>query len=73
MHLRKALERFRQEQIYVKLKKCDYSLDSVSFLGHVIPGDRVSVDPEKVKAVVEWGRPTSVHEIQSFLELVGYY
>jgi alpha-acetolactate decarboxylase len=48
-------------------------LDSVSFLGHVISGKGVSVDPEKVKAIVEWGRPTSVHEIWSFLGLAGYY
>jgi hypothetical protein len=33
----------------------------------------VSVDPEKVKAVVDWTRPTSVHEVRSFLGLAGYY
>jgi hypothetical protein len=45
----------------------------VSFLGHVISGKGVAVDPEKVKAVVEWTRPTSVFEIRSFLGLAGYY
>jgi hypothetical protein len=39
----------------------------------VIFGEGVAVDPEKVKAVVEWTRPTSVFEIRSFLGLVGYY
>jgi hypothetical protein len=48
-------------------------LDSVSFLGDVISSKGVSVDPKKVKAVIEWGRPTSVHEIGSFLELASYY
>jgi hypothetical protein len=66
-HLRKALERLRREKLYAKLKKCEFWLDSVSFLGHVI------IDPEKVKAVVEWTRPTSVSEIRSFLGLAGYY
>jgi hypothetical protein len=45
----------------------------VSFLGHVIFGEGVAVDPEKVKAVVEWTRPISVFEIRSFLGLASYY
>jgi hypothetical protein len=72
-HLRKALERLRRDQLYAKLEKCEFWLDSVSFLGHVISGEGVAVDPEKVKAVVEWTRPTSIFEIRSFLGLAGYY
>jgi hypothetical protein len=45
----------------------------MSFLGHVISGEEVAVDPEKVKAMVEWTRPTSVFKIRSFLGLAGYY
>jgi hypothetical protein len=39
----------------------------------VISGEGVAVDPEKVKAMVEWTRPTSVLKIWSFLGLAGYY
>jgi hypothetical protein len=67
-HLWKALERLRREKLYAKLEKCEFWLDSVSLLRHVISGERVAVDSEKVKAVVEWTRPTSV-EIRSFLGL----
>ena len=45
----------------------------MSFLGHVISREGVVVDPEKVKAVVEWTRPSSVFEVWSFLGLAGYY
>ena len=62
-HLWKALERLRREKLHAKLEKCEFWLDSVSFLGYVISGEGVAVDPEKVKAVVEWTRPTSVFEI----------
>jgi hypothetical protein len=72
-HLWKVLERLRSEKLYAKLEKCEFWLDSVSFLGHVISGKGVAVDQEKVKAVVEWTRPTSVFEIRSFLGLAGYY
>jgi hypothetical protein len=72
-HLRKVLERLRSEKLYAKLEKCEFWLDSVSFLGYVISGKGVAVDSEKVKAVVEWTRPASVFEIRSFLGLTGYY
>jgi hypothetical protein len=71
-HLRKALERFKREQLYARLKKCEFWLDSMSFLEHMISSNVIAVDPENVKAVVEWTRPTSMFEIQSFLGLAGY-
>jgi hypothetical protein len=73
VHLRKVLERLRREQLFTKLEKCEFWLDSVSFLGHIISREGVSVDLEKVKAVVDWTKPTSVHEVRSFLRLAGYY
>ena len=57
----------------IKLKKCEFWLDSMSFLGHMIFSEGVAVDLEKVEVVVEWTRPTSVSKIRSFLGLVGYY
>jgi hypothetical protein len=72
-HLHKALERLSREKLYAKLKKCEFWLDSMSFLGQVIFGEGVAVDLEKVKAVVEWTRPTSMFKIQSFLGLASYY
>jgi hypothetical protein len=44
-HIRKALERLRREKLFAKLKKCEFWLNSMSFLRHVISGE-VVVDPE---------------------------
>ena len=44
----------------------------MGFLGHVVSGEGISMDPEKVKAVMDWPRPTSVTGIRSFLGLAGY-
>ena len=33
----------------------------------------VSIDPEKVEAVISWERPKSIFKIRSFLGLAGYY
>lgn len=55
------------------LSKCEFGLDKVAFLGHVISKEGISVNPKKVEAIVRWSRPANVSEIRSFLDLVGYY
>ena len=72
-HLKIVLQILKEEKLFAKLKKCDFWLDRISFLGHVISKDGISVDPKKVEAVVEWERPTNVSEVRSFLGMAGYY
>ncbi|KAL5571020.1 hypothetical protein UlMin_020617 [Ulmus minor] len=62
-----------EHRLYAKFSKCEFWLQSVQFLGHVISKDGLSVDPAKVEAVSRWAAPTSVTEIRSFLGLAGYY
>ena len=72
-HLRTVLQTLREKKLYAKFKKCEFWLDQVVFLGHVVTKDGISVDPAKIEAVVNWSRPTNVTEIRSFLGLAGYY
>ena len=72
-HLRMVLETLRGAQLYAKFSKCEFWLDSVTFLGHVVSKEGIRVDPKKVEAVLDWPRPTTVTEIRSFLGLAGYY
>ncbi|CAL2228612.1 unnamed protein product [Prunus armeniaca] len=72
-HLRLVLKTLRRKQLYAKLSKCQFWLDRVDFLGHVISVEGIYVDPRKVEAVVNWVQPISVTEIRSFLGLAGYY
>ena len=72
-HLRLVLQRLRENQLYAKLSKCEFWLKEVSFLGHVISEGGVSVDPGKVRDVLEWEVPQNVSEIRSFLGMAGYY
>ena len=71
-HLRIVLQLLRDHQLYAKFSKCEFWLTEVRFLGHVVSASGVSVDPEKVEAVMSWERPKSVFEIRSFLGLAGY-
>ena len=62
-HLHIILSLLREKKLYAKFKKCEFWLEEVAFLGHVVSKDRISVDPSKVEAVSKWKRPTTVTEI----------
>ena len=72
-HLRVVLQLLRDHQLYAKFSKCEFWLTKVRFLGHVVSASCMSVDPEKVEAVMSWERPKSDFEKRSFLGLLGYY
>ena len=60
------LQRLREHQLYAKFSKCEFWMKEVKFLGHVVTGEGIRVDPDKIKAVVEWTQPKNVAEIRSF-------
>src|SRR5436190_4257868 len=72
-HLRIVLQLLRDHRLYAKFSKCEFWLTEVKFLGHVVSGDDIAVDPSKIEAVMDWERPKSVFDIRSFLGLAGYY
>jgi hypothetical protein len=72
-HLRIVLQQLRDHKLYAKFSKCEFWLDSVKFLGHTISKNGISMDPSKVKEVMDWKPPKSVHQIRSFLGLGGNY
>ena len=72
-HLRIILQTMRNHKLYAKFSKCEFWLDHVTFLGHVVSKEGIMVDPKKVEAFQTWPRLTTVMEISSFLGLIGYY
>ncbi|GKC93488.1 putative reverse transcriptase domain-containing protein [Tanacetum coccineum] len=72
-HLKTILELLKKERLYVKFSKCDFWLDSVQFLGHVIDRNGVHVDPAKIEAIRNWATPATPMEVRQFLGLADYY
>ena len=72
-HLKIVLQTLREKKLYAKLRKCNFWLKEVSYLGHIMSNEGIRVDPTKIEAVVNWKPPRSVTEVRSFLGLVGYY
>ncbi|KAA3447270.1 DNA/RNA polymerases superfamily protein [Gossypium australe] len=72
-HLRMVLQILRDNQLYAKFSKSEFWLKEVGFLGHIVSGDGIRVDPSKISAIIDWKLPRNVFEVRSFLGLAGYY
>ncbi|GJW57361.1 putative reverse transcriptase domain-containing protein [Tanacetum coccineum] len=72
-HLRLVLELLKKEKLYAKFSKCEFWLREVQFLGHVINGNGIYIDPSKIEVVKNWKAPRTPTEVRSFLGLAGYY
>ncbi|KAH0658050.1 hypothetical protein KY289_026798 [Solanum tuberosum] len=72
-HLRVVLQTLTDRQLFAKFNKCEFWLQSVAFLGHIVTSEGIRVDSQKIEAVKQWPRPTSATNIISFLGLAGYY
>jgi hypothetical protein len=72
-HIWIVLTRLREHKLYAKFSKCAFWLEEIQFLGHVLSTNGIAIDPSKVKDILEWKLPTTVHQVRSFLGLAGYY
>ena len=71
-HIHTILQKLREHRLYAKFSKCEFWLEEVYFLGHILSKDGIAVDPSKVQDVLDWKQPQNIHEIRSFdLELAA--
>lgn len=71
--LRNIFERLRQNNLKIQPDKCEFLRKEVCYLGHVITENGVKPNPDKIKVIEKFPRPTNQKEIKGFLGLVGYY
>ncbi|GJX19007.1 putative reverse transcriptase domain-containing protein [Tanacetum coccineum] len=67
-HLKTIREMLKKEELYAKFSKCEFWINTVKFIGHVIDSSSIHVDPAKIEAVKNWASPTTPSEICQFLE-----
>jgi len=72
-HLKIVLQILKEKKLYAKFSKCEFWLEEVKFLGHVISNKGVLVDLTKVATGLQWEPQKIVTKIHNFLDLVGYY
>jgi hypothetical protein len=55
------------------LSKCEFGKNALVYLGHIVGGGQLKIDPSKIDVIVNWHEPKSVTEIRSFLGAVQYW
>jgi len=68
-----VIKRLEENDLYVKLEKCKWKVKKVEFLGVIIGPEKIKIEKEKVKGILEWPTPKCVKDIQKFLGLANYY
>ena len=66
-HLILTLELLREHQLYAKLSKCDFYRDKIQYLGHIISEEGISMDLEKIEAIMNWPTLRNVTDVRSFM------
>ena len=72
-HIELILKCLARHNLNAKIKKCEFFKTSLTFLGHIVSRDGISVCPDKVTAVKEFPVPINMKELRSFLGLANYY
>src|SRR5271154_7105841 len=72
-HVRKVLRKLKAANLFLKPEKCEFSQKRVKYLGSILSEKGISMDPDKVKAILEWPTPENVTEVQSFLGFANFY
>ena len=72
-HLETVLKILQHHELYARLAKCSSGVMKVEYLGHVLFGNGVAMDIQKVLAVKDWPQPTNIKQLRGFLGLSRYY
>ena len=72
-HVKQTLDVLKREKLYVKLSKCEFGKTSLNYLGHIVGGGELKIDPSKVVITVNWPKPKFSTEVRSFLGATQYW
>ena len=71
--VKEVLKQLKENDLFVKPKKCQWKVKEVEFLGVVIGLKGVEIQKEKIEGVLNWPIPRNIKEVQKFLGLANYY
>ena len=71
--LRRVLNRLKAAGLKLKPSKCRWFQRSVTYLGHVVSGEGIKCDPEKIEKVQNWPVPKTVPQVRAFIGIASYY
>ena len=72
-HIKTIFKALRKAILKIKLKKCYFCFPNISFLGHIVRRDGISVDPAKVEKIKNFPEPMNLKDLRAALGLFSYY
>jgi len=72
-HVKQVFEVLNREKSYIKLSKCEFGKTSLNYLGYIVGGGSLKIDPAKIDVIVKWPRPQNVTEVRSFIGAIQYW
>jgi hypothetical protein len=72
-HVCLVLDKLEKVKFYAILKKCEFYQTKVEFLGYIILGNDICMDPCMVQTIMNWAIPTFVHDLQCFFRFTNFY
>ncbi|KAI0998467.1 hypothetical protein K3495_g9725, partial [Podosphaera aphanis] len=72
-HIRKVLQKLLDYNLFCKPEKCEFQVESTTFLGFIISPKGLSMDPSKIQTIVDWKPPINDRGVRSFLGFANFY
>ena len=72
-HVKKVLTILRKHKLFLKAEKCEFERTTIQFLGFVISTGGVAMDPQKIKAILDWPTPVDKKAVQRFIGFANFY
>ena len=73
LHVNRVLDILKKEKLFLKMSKCEFGKTSLVYLGNIVGGGELRIDPSKVEAIVNWPTPKTVTEVRIFLGVAQYW
>ncbi len=72
-HVQLVLSKLQEAGLYLKLSKCEFEMQRISFVGFTVTPEGVKMEPDRVRTIAEWPEPASHCDIQVFLGFANFY
>src|SRR5947208_10697302 len=72
-HIKEILKRLQKKNFYLKSEKCKFHKQQVEYLEHIVMTEKLEMNSEKIKTVIEFLTSKYIKNIQAFQKLTKYY
>ena len=72
-HVETVLQILKEQNLFCKLKKCEFNKPELRFVGHIVGANGIEPDPAKIATIADWPAPHNLHELRKFLGFTNYF